>query len=461
MPQSKHLVARGGRSTRGGATCAVIVLAVQLVPIWNTPAQAAGIALREYGLSAASTSFAGASATDDSAAFLPFNPAAAGGVQDDDAQLTLNLILPSSRASFGLATTAASTSISGSTRPEDFIQQAVEPGASWRIRLSDRWAAGVSVSAPWGLGTVYDRTWAGRYYAVESRLLTVNIAPDIAWQVSDSLTIGAGLQVQYATGVLSNAIDFGTIGALFSIPGALPGQQDGFAEFRADDWAIGYRAGLLWKPDDRLALGVAWRSQIRHDLRGDVDFSLDTAGVGAALSGASGAFIDGKARTRLSLPYVASAGLSWQATDKLTILGEVAFTDWSSIDELRISFSNPSQPDSFQAYGWSGAWLYAMGAKYDHGSDWTFRAGAAIDGSPARNATRDPRIPDATRTWLSASVEHHITPSTSIQLGYARLMFPDEPINLSAARSGNELRGTLVGTTDADADMLSIQITLR
>lgn len=461
MPQSKRLVAPGGGSARGGATCSVIMFAVLLVPIWHTPARAAGFALREYSLSAASTSFAGASATDDSAAFLAFNPAAAGGVQDDDAQLTLNLILPSSSASFDLATTSASTSISGSTRPDDFIQQALEPGASWRIRLSDRWAAGVSVSAPWGLGTVYDRNWAGRYYAVESRLLTVNIAPDLAWQMNDSLTIGVGLQVQYATGVLSNAIDFGTIGALFSIPGALPGQQDGFAEFRADDWAIGYRAGLLWKPDDRLALGLAWRSGIRHDLQGEVDFSLDTAGVGAALSGASGAFVDSKARTRLSLPFVASAGLSWQATDKLTLLGEVAYTDWSSIDELRISFSNPSQPDSFQAYDWSGAWLYAVGAEYDLDAGWTIRAGAAIDGSPARNATRDPRIPDATRTWLSASVEHRITPSTSIQIGYARLMFPDEPINLSAATSGNELRGNLVGTTDADADMLSIQVTLR
>lgn len=461
MPQSKHLVVFGCGSGRSGAPGSLTLLAVLIVPIWNSPANAAGFALREYSLSAASTSFAGASAADDSAAFLPFNPASAGGVTDEDAQLTLNLILPSSSASFSLATTSASTTISGTARPEDFIQQAVEPGASWRIRLSDRWAAGVSVSAPWGLGTVYDRTWAGRYYAVESRLLTVNIAPDIAWQVNDSLAIGVGLQLQYATGILSNAIDFGTIGASFSIPGAVPGQQDGFAEFRADDWAMGYRAGLLWKPDDRLALGLAWRSGIRHDLRGDVDFSLDTAGVGAALSGASGAFIDSKARTQLSLPYVASAGLSWQATAKLTLLGEVAFTDWSSIDELRISFSNPSQPDSFQGYDWSGAWLYAAGARYNLDDDWTLRAGAAIDGSPARNATRDPRIPDASRTWLSASVEHRITPSTSIQFGYARLMFPEEPINLSASRSGNELRGNLVGKTDADADMVSIQVTVR
>jgi hypothetical protein len=40
-------------------------------------------------------------------------------------------------------------------------------------------------------------------------------------------------------------------------------------------------------------------------------------------------------------------------------------------------------------------------------------------------------------------------------------MFPDEPILLSAATPGNEVRGNLVGRTDADADMISLQLTFR
>jgi hypothetical protein len=48
-----------------------------------------------------------------------------------------------------------------------------------------------------------------------------------------------------------------------------------------------------------------------------------------------------------------------------------------------------------------------------------------------------------------------------LQLGYARLMFPEEPISLSAATPGNEARGNLAGRTDADADMVSFQLTVR
>lgn len=439
----------------------IAMIGIVAVSFWNAPAMAAGFALREYSLSAASTSFAGVSAINEEPGYLAFNPAAAAGVNEEDAQFTLNAIYPSSSARFDLATTSAGTPSGGSQTPVSFVQEALEPGLSWRRRLSDRWSAGLSVSAPWGLSTLYDRNWAGRYYAVESKLLTINIAPDVAWQVTDQLSVGMGLQVQYAEGILSNAIDFGTIGALFSVPGAVPGQQDGFAEFKADDWAIGYRAGLIWKPDDRLALGLAWRSGVKHGLQGNVDFSLDTAGVGTALSGATGAFVAGRARTRLSLPSITSAGVTWKATDKLTLMGEVGYTDWGTIQELRVTFDNPLQPDNAQTYGWSGAWLYSVGARYDVDEEWTLRAGAAIDGSPARDATRDPRIPDATRTWLSASIEHHLTPSTSFQLGYAKLMFPTEPINLSAATPGNELRGNLRGTTDSGADMVSIQLTIR
>jgi hypothetical protein len=41
------------------------------------------------------------------------------------------------------------------------------------------------------------------------------------------------------------------------------------------------------------------------------------------------------------------------------------------------------------------------------------------------------------------------------------LMFPEEPIGLSASTAGNELRGNLAGRTDADADMITFQVTFR
>lgn len=438
------------------------ISSVLAVPFWITAASAAGFALREYSLQAASNAFAGASAQSDSSSFLAYNPASGAGVAGFDAQFTLNAIYPTSDATYSLATTSANTAAGGRNTPDDFILDAYEPGLSMRMRLDDRWTAGFAVTVPWGLGTRYNRTWAGRYYAVESKLLTVNANPSLAYAVTDQLTIAAGLQAQYAKGTLSNALDFGTIGSANSILGAAPGTQDGFVEFNATDWAFGYNLGLMWKPIDELAIGASYRSALDHSLRGDVDFTLDTAGIGAALAGATGgAFVDTSGRANLHLPAISSLGLSWKAAPDLTILAELGYTQWSSFRDLRVSFSNPVQPDSIQTYDWKDAWLISGGVKYDVSPGWTIRTGVAVDETPTRDSTRDPRIPDATRTWMSFGISHELTPHTSIELGYSRLAFPKEPIALSASTPGNEVRGNLIGQTDADADMISIQIIAR
>ena len=84
-------------------------------------------------------------------------------------------------------------------------------------------------------------------------------------------------------------------------------------------------------------------------------------------------------------------------------------------------------------YDWKDTWLGAAGVRYQPVKpDWIFRAGVAFDESPTRDRTRDPRIPDSDRTWLAFGVHHDLSEGTSLQLGYARLMFPEEPIGLSA-----------------------------
>jgi long-chain fatty acid transport protein len=432
-----------------------------LVPFWITHADAAGFALREYGFAASSTSFAGASAQADSPGFLAYNPASSSGVTGWDAQFTLNAIYPTSSATYSLATTSLGTPAGGTAKPGDFIQDAYEPGMSLRYRLNEDWTAGLSVSAPWGLGTRYNSHWAGRYYAVESKLVTVNLSPTLAWKVSNELAVSAGLQVQYAHGTLSNAIDFGTLGASLGVPGSLPGEQDGFAEINASDWAGGFVLGALWQPSPGVTLGASWRSALRHSLHGKADFTLDGSGIGAALASATGAFADTRASAALNLPAVGSLGASVSVSPKVKLLLEAGFTRWSDFQELRARFDNPLQPDNVQRYAWRDSLMGAVGIRYEPEPGWVLRAGAACDESPTRDTTRDPRIPDADRTWIAFGIEHDISDHTSLQVGYARLMFPEEPVALGASSPGNELRGNLQGSTDADADMISIQITMR
>jgi long-chain fatty acid transport protein len=309
------------------------------------------------------------------------------------------------------------------------------------------------------LGTKYNPGWAGRYYALESKLVTVNLAPSLAYKVSDDLVLSAALQAQYAKGTLSNAVDFGTIGFANGVGGSVPGTQDGFAEVVGSDWGFGFVLGALWTPREDVSVGAFYRSAVEHELQGKVDFVLDTAGIGAVLSGVTGAFVDTRGFTDLTTPAVMQVGARFDLSDEWALLAEAGRTEWSEIRELRVRFANANQPDNFQIYDWKDTWLGAVGLRYQPEADWIFRAGVAFDESPTRDGTRDPRIPDSDRTWIAFGVHHQLTESMALQLGYARLMFPDEPILLSATTTGNEVRGNLVGRTDADADMISFELT--
>jgi long-chain fatty acid transport protein len=430
------------------------------VPIWAGQALGAGFALREYGLDATASAFAGASAQSDAPGFLATNPASSAGVEDWDAQFTLNAIYPSSEGLF-TATTSLGTPAGGSPTPQDYIRDGYEPGMSLRVRLGPDLTAGLAVSSPWGLGTHYNGGWVGRYYAIESKLLVANIVPSLAYRVSEDVVISAGVQAQYAKGTLSNAIDFGTIGAVNLVPGSLPGAQDGFAEVKASDWGFGFIVGAHWKAGENLTLGAFYRSAVEHELKGKADFTLDAAGIGAVLSAVTGAFVDTQSTTELTTPAVAQIGARLDLSPEWALLAEAGITQWGELQELRVRFANPAQPDSFQIYDWKDTWLGAIGVRYQPHADWIFRAGVAFDESPTRDGTRDPRVPDSDRTWIAFGVHHEMGEGVALQLGYAKLMFPDEPMAHLASTPGNEVRGNFTGRTDSYADMISLQLTVR
>jgi long-chain fatty acid transport protein len=85
------------------------------------------------------------------------------------------------------------------------------PNLYYTHALTARWRVGIAINAPFGLATRYDEQWVGRYYALESELVTFNINPALAYRINDHVSIGGGLNIAYARAKLSNAIDFSTV----------------------------------------------------------------------------------------------------------------------------------------------------------------------------------------------------------------------------------------------------------
>ena len=295
-------------------------------------AEASGYALREQSATALGNAFAGATAGAEDPSYMFFNSAALGKLDGYGASLSLSYVAPRSEVDDASASTVVGSPIGGRDSVGDIGEDALIPAFYLTAPVGDRVRLGLAVTTPFGLATDYPDGWVGRYHAVDSELRTYNINPALAVRVTDWLSLGVGFQAQYADGELTNAVDFGTIGAGFSIPGAIPGGQDGFARLTGDDWAFGYNAGLLAEPVHGTRLGVAYRSEVEHRLDGDVDFTSDTAGIAAALR-TVGAFADSDAHLDVDTPATLSFGVHQAVGGKVAVMAEATWTDWSTIEE--------------------------------------------------------------------------------------------------------------------------------
>lgn len=420
-------------------------------------AGASGFAIREQSTSALGNAFAGQSAAAQDISYSFFNPATLALHDGRQALASASYIIPQSDPEDGIsATTAGGTAIGGG-KGKDIGENALVPALYGMVPLGDRVRAGVSINAPFGLATKNASDWAGRYHAIDSELLTININPMLAVRVSERVYIGGGPQIQYADARLTNAIDFGTIGA--ACCGGTPTQDDGRVELEADDWGIGATFGVIVEPRPGTRLGAAWRSHIDHALEGDADF--DRGGpVGDDVSAATGRFVDTGAQADLTTPERVGVGAYHELTGELALAGEFEWTNWSRFDELRVEFDNAAEQDSVTVHDWEDTIFVAAGFIYRPRrlEGFTLRMGGAFDESPVPSARRrTPRLPDNDRYWLAVGASYEPRDWLKVDFGYTHIFMKDGKVRQDADDTGNRFRGNLSVDYENQVDIVTVQ----
>ena len=416
-------------------------------------AQAAGFALIENSASGQGNAYAGAAAHTTDASTIFFNPAGMMRLEGDSISLAGHLIMPESSFTNNGSTTPFFGPLTGAG--DDGGVNAVVPNLYWVKSLENDMKFGLGIQTLFGLATKYDDTWVGRYHAVETDLKTLNFNPSIAYQVSDKLSVGGGIDIVLADIIFTSAVDFGTITVG---GGGTPQGEDGSADLTGDnfsDLSFGFNAGLQYMLSDMTVLGVSFRSEIDMDLSGDANFTIPgSAGGEGALAPA---FVDTGINAGVTLPASLSMSVAHKV-DKVTYLADITWTGWSSFDELRIIYDNPAQPDSVTTEDWDDTFRYSVGIDYQYADNMVLRTGLAYDETPIPSAERrTPRIPDNDRTWLSFGMTYIIDNQSSVDIGYSHLFIDDTEINNTLETSIPALNATLTGTYEASVDIISFQ----
>lgn len=437
--------------------------AIAAIFVCLTAAQvtAGGFNLDHQNAAALGTAFAGSAAIRSEAAFAAYNPAAIGGAGRVNVAASVTGVFPDASYSNANATLLGVANVTGQAASDGTTKSAAVPNFSISYSPIEKLSLGLVVNTPFGLDTQYTDGSIMRYQAQRSALVAVEFTPMVAYEVLPGVVLGGGVRVQYVDLSLTSIIDAGGIAAANGVIGAQPGNSDLPASFNGDDTAVGYVFGLQATPHKMIDLGIAYSSEIEHDLRGNVHFDLAASPFGQALNGAVGLFAAESFETKLDTPAALALGVRVNLTDRIRFLFSERIMFWSKFDIVTLKFNDGVTPTERLTQNWKDITMTSVGAEFDVIKGTTLRAGYMYDESPVKGDFASPRIPDSDRHWISVGASHSIVEGLTADFGLAYAFFKHRKVHLDGTAPENQFRGSLNAGLDASAVAASLGIRYR
>lgn len=396
------------------------------------PANAAGFYIQEQSVSGLGSAFSGSVTNLNDPSTIYFNPAGLTKVEGTQAQLGVHVLLPKA----DLTDTGTTTPITTTPGTEDGgnpYDPTPVPNAFISHQINSKVWVGLGVSAPFGLASDYGDDWFGRYDSTETELTTIDVQPTVAFKVNDQLSIGGGINIQYADAKLKNAVFGGT---------------EGEATLKGDDWSYGYNIGVQYRPLESTTFGLNYRSAISHTLDGNV------------LIQNSGALDrDDSASADLDLPDIATLGVAHKISPKWTVMGQATWFGWNNFQDI------DPEPDTGTdlaptVQNYQTTWAFAVGAEYEYSDQWTFRGGLQFDETPTTDEYRTSRTPDGDRTWVSLGATYDYSDRLSLDLAATYIDIEEGEINVLRNGTG-ATSSTISADTDGHVGILALGLTYK
>lgn len=354
-------------------------------------ASAAGFQLVEHSATGLGRAFAGEGAIADNAAVGARNPAAMAMFDSAAFSAGISYINPEVDAKIHSA-----SPFGDSGKAKDIAPDAWVPNVHYIHPVNDQFAVGTSVFSNYGLATKYPRN-VGSLGGGNTDLMTVNWAVNGSYRINEQFSVGAGVNVLYADAEMNRYFPPNTP----EVGGASAVKMEG------DGYGYGWNVGAIWEinPDHRLAL--TYRSSIDTTLKGKYS-NVAVPKISAELD--------------IEFPDLWELSGYHKVAPKWAVSYSVLRTGWSSFKELKATSSSCENGTCFQKdENWKDAWRYSVGVTHYLNSQWTLRAGVALDRSPVKGDYRTLSIPDSDRYWYSFGATYALQDNMTIDFGFAYL----------------------------------------
>ena len=162
------------------------------------------------------------------------------------------------------------------------------PHAYFGYGLTDKLAAGFGFFVPYGLGTIWENTFEGRFNGYDNNLQSLYFQPTLAYKINDKIQIGAGFDYVLASLKLTQRVDLSVVPAPAPAPAGLTLGNLG-VPFHTDAANVALTAhgatgmggnfGITIKPVDGFSIGARYLTKVKLDYEGDADFEAVSTGL--------------------------------------------------------------------------------------------------------------------------------------------------------------------------------------
>lgn len=268
-------------------------------------------------------------------------------------------------------------------------------------KLSEKLTIGLGFYTPYGSTTKWDDNWAGKHLIQNISLAAYYIQPTVSYKITDKLSLGAGLVL---------------VEGSVEIQKALPYSTDSYVRLTGSDFNVGYNIGMYFQANDKLSLGIDYRSKINMQVeKGSALFSIPES-LTSVVSKTN------KFDAELPLPANLDFGINYQITEKLSAALEIDYVFWGDYQELNFTFEeNGEVLDNTNPREYSNVLIPRLGIQYNLNKMFTFRAGGYYDQTPTNENYFNPETVSLDTYAYSLGISIHAIKNFGIDLTYLGL----------------------------------------
>jgi len=296
--------------------------------------------------------------------------------------------------------------------------------------FGERLRAGISLTVPSGFGAEYGSDWAGRYYTDTYSLVYIAVTPAVAYRLSDSLSIGGSLGINYTSSEAESSINT-----------LVPGAEDGRLE--AELSGVGFSAsfGILWEPSESTRFGLVYTSDSEAELEGDAKLK----NVGPVLDPVLDA-LDLKSvdlEIDNTLPQRVIAGVYHELSDDWSVTADILWMKFSEFGTTGVSLNDTSlevdPPDIYD-----DIWGLTAGVTHKFNATLSWNVGGFLISQPVDDDDRTLSMRLDSMWGVGAGVTQKFDANRSVDINLTLVNYGEAPVDTGESVA----RGRIVGKNE-------------